>query len=233
VDTLALGIGLFSLVVFLFSTVCHEAAHAIAGKLLGDSTAYHNGQVTLNPVPHIQQEPFGLGFLPVFSMLMNLSSGGAGVIGFASAPFDPFWAVRNPNRAAWMAMAGPAANLALAAIAVILIKVGLAAGLFKLGATMSFWRLVEAPDAMEGVAVFLSILYFENILLGIWNLLPIPPMDGFSMLLFVIPEGKVAGFFELRQQAGMIFPLVMLAASGVFSSFFWPLFTSLTLLLFD
>ena len=93
--------------VFLFSTVCHEAAHALAAKLGGDLTAYHGGQVSLNPVPHIRREPFGLGLYPLLTLFLT---GGTGIIGFASAPYDPYWAMRNPRKAAWMAMAGPAAN---------------------------------------------------------------------------------------------------------------------------
>ena len=96
------GIAIFSLIVFLFSTVCHEAAHAVSALYLGDKTAYHNGQVTLNPVPHIRQEPFGLGILPLISLLQNMRTGDVWIFGFASAPFDPHWGMRNPKKAAWM-----------------------------------------------------------------------------------------------------------------------------------
>jgi Zn-dependent protease len=133
------GIAIFSLIVFLFSTVCHEAAHAVAALRLGDQTAYHNGQVTLNPWPHIRQEPFGLGVLPIISMFLNLQSGMPGVIGFASAPYDPMWAMRNPKRAAWMAMAGPAANFALALIA---------AALALMGASLTLSLLQQASELM-------------------------------------------------------------------------------------
>ena len=71
-DNPVLGIAFFSYFVFMFSTVCHEAGHAIAARLGGDSTAYLNGQVTLNPVPHIRQEPFGLGLLPLITLLTSL-----------------------------------------------------------------------------------------------------------------------------------------------------------------
>ena len=174
------GIAVFSLIVFLFSTVCHEAAHAVVGLRLGDKTAYLNGQVTLNPWPHIRQEPFGLGVLPLISMLVNLQNGMPGVIGFASAPFDPLWAMRNPRRAAWMAMAGPAANFVLALIAAVSVRVGISAGAFQMS---HGWQLASGVgDVADGFALFLSVLFFENLLLGLWNMLPIPPMDGFSML---------------------------------------------------
>ena len=216
------GIAVFSLVVFLFSTVCHEAAHAIAALRLGDKTAYLNGQVTLNPWPHIRQEPFGLGVLPLISMVLNLQSGLPGVIGFASAPFDPYWAMRNPKRAAWMAMAGPGANFGLALFAAVAMKVGVSMGLFQISHN---WRLATGTtDLAEGVALFLSVLFFENLLLGVWNMLPIPPMDGFSMILFVLPEERTTWFFQIRQQVGMMFPFLLLGLSSYFWTFFTPIF---------
>ncbi len=216
------GIAIFSLIVFLFSTVCHEAAHAIVALRLGDKTAYHNGQVTLNPWPHIRQEPFGLGLLPIISMILNLQSGVPGVIGFASAPFDPLWARRNPRRAAWMAMAGPAANFALAMLAAVAVRAGIAAGVFKVAHS---WQLASGVgDVSDGFALFLSVLFFENLLLGAWNMLPIPPMDGFSMLLFVLPEGRTDWFFEIRHQVGMMFPILMFGVSNYFWQGFIPIF---------
>ncbi|MCX6611577.1 MAG: hypothetical protein NTW74_12090, partial [Acidobacteria bacterium] len=94
------GLALFFYIAFLFSTICHEAAHALVAKWGGDDTAYLNGQVTLDPMPHIRQEPFGLGILPLISLLLSMAGNGWGVIGYASAPFDPMWAVRNPKKAA-------------------------------------------------------------------------------------------------------------------------------------
>src|SRR5205085_8307741 len=92
----------------------------------GDRTAYHGGQVTLDPIPHIRREPFGMVVLPLLSVLL------AGwPIGFASAPFDPAWAMRHPRRAAWMALAGPVGNFILVLVAAILLRAGLAAGLFQ------------------------------------------------------------------------------------------------------
>ena len=93
-------------VVFLLSTTLHEAGHAWAAKLGGDLTAYHGGQVSLDPRPHIRREPFGMVVLPILTVLVS-----GWPMGFASAPFDPIWALRHPKRAGWMALAGPAANL--------------------------------------------------------------------------------------------------------------------------
>ena len=62
-----LTLGLIWYIVFLFSTTCHEASHALVAKLGGDPTAFHGGQVTLNPVPHVQREPFGMVVVPLLS----------------------------------------------------------------------------------------------------------------------------------------------------------------------
>ncbi|MDX2267497.1 MAG: hypothetical protein NW208_05285 [Bryobacter sp.] len=218
-----LGISLFFYVAFLFSTVCHEAAHALVGKWGGDETAYLNGQVTLDPLPHIRQEPFGLGILPLISLALMVSGNSYGVIGFASAPFDPYWAMRKPRQAAWMAMAGPAANLVLALLAFALLKLGLVAGWFQFAAEPMLYQMVRGQgEVADAAAVFLGVMAFENLLLACWNLLPIPPMDGFSAALFFLPEAKVPGFLDLRAQIGMFFPVAILVLSRVFSEFFFP-----------
>src|SRR4029078_11021706 len=94
--------GVLWFLAFLFSTTVHEAMHAWAALKGGDPTAYHAGQVSLSPLPHIRREPFGMLILP---LLTAVTQGWA--IGWASAPYDPHWAARYPRRAAWMAAAGP------------------------------------------------------------------------------------------------------------------------------
>lgn len=217
------AIALINYVVFLFSVVCHEAAHAIVGMWGGDKTAYWNGQVTLSPVPHIRQEPFGLGLLPIISMLAAMQSGGYGIIGFASAPYDPLWALRHPKRAAWMALAGPGANLILAAIAAILLKMGVLAGFLSMRGGFG----EDGAGALaEGITVVLTAMLFENLLLMTWNLLPIPPMDGFSALLLFVPENKAATLLEFRGRIGMFFPIVLLVISRYFWNVFEPFYAT-------
>ena len=186
----ALVIALFAYIVFLFSTVCHEASHALAAKLGGDLTAYHGGQVDLNPVPHIRREPFGLGLFPIATLLLSLKTGGVNVFGFASAPFDVRWAIQYPRRAAWMALAGPAANFAIALLAGISIRTGIALGLFTSHGRLPYWQVVGplSNGFAEPLSILLSLFFYMNLLLGLFNLFPIPPLDGFSMLLFVVPQ---------------------------------------------
>src|SRR5208282_5331142 len=98
-----LVLGFIWYVAFLFSTTCHEAAHAYVAKIGGDTTAALGGQVSLNPIPHIRRSPFGMVVFPILSFFLS----GGGMIGWASAPYDPLWERRHPRRSAWMALAGP------------------------------------------------------------------------------------------------------------------------------
>jgi hypothetical protein len=110
---------------FLFSTTVHEAMHALVAWRLGDPTAYNGGQVSLSPIPHIKREPIGMLVLP---LLTAMTQGWA--IGWASAPYDPQWANRYPQRAALMAAAGPLGNFMIAAAAFAAMRVGLGLGTF-------------------------------------------------------------------------------------------------------
>src|SRR5262249_29972913 len=124
-ETLALGFTWY--VVFLFSTTCHEGAHALAAKLGGDPTAFHSGQVTLNPLPHIRREPLGTVVVPILSyFLSGFMFAGAG------APLAPLWHGRYPRRAAWMPLAGLAATFARMLVAPEVIRGGIAVGTFAL-----------------------------------------------------------------------------------------------------
>ena len=120
-----LAFGFLEYVVFLLSTTCHEAAHALVAKWGGDTTALEGGQVSLNPWPHIQREPFGMVVMP----LIGIASG-SGLIGWASAPYNPEWAMEHPKHAARMSLAGPVANFGIATLAGVLMRIGLAMGSF-------------------------------------------------------------------------------------------------------
>src|SRR5215831_10811986 len=184
-DSASLLLGLVWYIVFLLSTTCHEAAHAWVAKLGGDLTAYHGGQVSLDPMPHIRREPFGMVVFPILTYFM-----GGWMMGWASAPYDPNWAARYPRQAAWKSLAGPAANFLLAIVAGILIHVGLLAGVFAHPESLRFSQIVSATSdgLAAGAAAFVSILFSLNLLLGTFNLIPLPPLDGFSAIGVLLPE---------------------------------------------
>lgn len=173
--------------VFLLSLTCHEAAHAWVAYLGGDPTAYHAGQVSLNPLPHVRREPLGTVLIPVLTFMQL-----GWTMGWASAPYDPYWGDRHPRRAAIMALAGPAANLLLAGVAFAGLKAGLLAGSFT-HAPAALWstdRLVvplPGADSLEGLGRLLSVLLVLNLALCLFNLLPVPPMDGASVLAGLVP----------------------------------------------
>ena len=205
---------------FLLSLTCHEAAHALAAQIGGDDTAALGGQVTLNPMPHIQREPTGTILAPIISLVL------AGwMIGWASAPYDPYWQQRYPRRAAWMALAGPGANLALAILAGLIIIGGVFTGYFALPQTISFTGLVQpaGEGTVEAVAVFLSILFAQNILLMAFNLMPVPPLDGSTAIVLLLPEEMALKWLDFIRQPG--FSMIgILLAWYLFGEIFSPVF---------
>ncbi|MFN8653773.1 MAG: site-2 protease family protein [Gemmatimonadales bacterium] len=172
-------------VVFLLSTTLHEAAHAWAALRGGDLTAYHGGQVSLNPIPHIKREPIGMVVLPLVTVFIT-----GWPFGFASAPYSIDWARRYPTRAAWMALAGPASNLLLVLLAGLAIRAGVMAGIVSAPQSLSFGEIAEASSTglWTGAYHFIGVLFSLNLVLGIFNLLPVPPLDGSGALpLFLSP----------------------------------------------
>lgn len=207
-------------VIFLLSLTCHEAAHALAAKLGGDPTAFEGGQVTLNPIPHMKREPFGTILFPILTYFMS-----GWMMGWASAPFDPRWAQRHPRRAAWMALAGPAANLTLVLVAAVGIHVGMSAGVFSLPESARFTHITEAtPGTLaEGVATFLSILFSLNLLLMAFNLLPLPPLDGITAIGVFLPESAAVRVAQWGHQPAFML-IGMVAAWKFFGYMFDPIF---------
>lgn len=166
-------------VAFLLAVTCHEAAHAWVAWLGGDPTAYAGGQVTLNPLPHIQREPFGTVLAPLISYMLI-----GWTMGWASAPYDPYWEDRHPRRAALMALAGPLANLVLAMLAFTVLKAGLVAGWWIQSDSRPDQMVLTATTApwAGGVTVFASIVLLINCVLFVFNLFPVPPLDGASVI---------------------------------------------------
>jgi Zn-dependent protease len=187
-----LASGVIWYVVFVYSTVCHEAAHAWTSHRLGDSTAYLGGQVSLDPTPHIRREPIGMILMPIVSFLAN-----GWVMGWASAPYDPNWALRYPRRSALMAIAGPIANLLLAALAIVLMVIGAKAGVFSEphGIRLDQIIISNSGPAWAACAQVLSIMLSLNVLLFLFNLLPLPPMDGSAIPLFFL-KGQSAEAYQ-------------------------------------
>lgn len=171
-------LALFQITVLIFSAVIHEVAHGAMANHLGDPTAKNLGRLTLNPIKHL--EVFG-SFL--FPLLTFFGSGGSFLFGWAKpVPYNPLF-LRDPKRgAAYIAIAGPLANFSVALILGMIV------------------RFVVLPDTF---AMALQIIIYINILLGVFNLVPIPPLDG-SKLLFAVLGERHAAIERFLEQNGML-----------------------------
>lgn len=164
---------IFLIAVIMFSAIIHEVAHGLAADRLGDPTARYAGRLTLNPIPHL--DPFGSILLPLILAL----SGSPLFFGWAKpVPYNPF-NLRASARwgEAIVAFAGPASNFAIALVAALVI------------------RAQVLPLEIAGT-VFLIVLV--NIMLGIFNLIPIPPLDGSKVLSALLPLQLRRGYDEWR-----------------------------------
>lgn len=155
---------IFSLIVLLFSVVVHEVSHGTAAFYLGDPTAKNAGRLTLNPLKHL--DPFGSVILPLLLLLFTMGRGP--VFGWARpVPINPY-NFRNPKwDSAKVALAGPSSNFLVALV------FGLAV------------RFLPLPFSLS---VAFSIIVILNLLLAVFNLMPIPPLDGSHLLFTVLPE---------------------------------------------
>jgi Zn-dependent protease len=203
-------------VVFLVSVTLHEAAHAWAAKRGGDRTAYYGGQVSLNPIPHVRREPFGMVLLPLLSLSLF-----GWPFGYASTPYDPAWARAHPRRAAWMSLAGPASNLALLLGAALAIRLGGALGVFHAPESVNLTRVAAAlePGAAQTLAFLLSVLFSLNLILFLFNLIPVPPLDGSGALPLLLPLATIERYQALMRQ-----PLIGIAGILIAWNLFAPVF---------
>ncbi len=178
-----LGIGWY--VVFVLSLSFHEAAHAFAAMKLGDRTGYFSGQVSLHPFAHMRREPIGMIVLPIASYILN-----GWMIGWASTPYDPEWARRYPKREILMSLAGPAANLILVILSVLIIWTGWSLGYFSPPDKITFSQVTQSEHFgwANSIAVLTSILFTLNFVLFVFNLFPVPPLDGSCLVPLFLNE---------------------------------------------
>ena len=217
-----LATGLIYYAVFLFSTTLHEAAHAWAAMRGGDLTAYHGGQVSLDPIPHIRREPFGMVILPLLGVVI------AGwPFGYASAPYDPRWALAHPKRAAVMALAGPAANTILVIISGIVLLVGTMTGVFYPPDSIRFGEVAAstAGGAWPLLALLMGVIFSLNLLLALFNLLPFPPLDGSGAMPLLLSAEASRKYQEFMWGNPMFSFIGLFAAWKLFGFIFPPIFT--------
>lgn len=219
--------GLISYFIFLISTVVHEASHAITAHWFGDDTAADEGLVTLDPLPHIRREPMGMVGMPLIGLILN-----GFVIGWGSAPYNLSWARAHPRYSALMALAGPASNFCIALLAYGAMWAGIMAGIFEIPDQMSVRSLIiSSHDGLSGVTMALSLTVSLNLFLGLFNLLPIPPLDGSSVISLFVPRRYAQMITEARTNPTFqMIGLFLVFTCG--SKLIFPLFTTILWTLF-
>ena len=194
-----------SLAIFFSAVVIHEFAHAFAAYHLGDTTAQRMGRLTLNPLAHI--DPFGTILLPI--MLITLHS--PVLFGWAKPVPINFSSLKNPKRdMIWVGFAGPAANFLLAFTATLFLKIG-------------------SYDPGTLVASVVGYLITINIVLAVFNLIPIPPLDGSRVLMGLLPTPLAIAVSRLEPYGFIL--LFALLYIGLFDKIVWPVASALLHLL--
>lgn len=176
----------------IFAITLHEAAHGFVARMLGDPTAYQAGRVSLNPARHI--DPVGTLLVPVAILLASKLLGSPGMLfGWAKPVPVDFGRLRRPKKdMLWVALAGPAANLFMAILWALSLRLFVESGLQE-----SFWFEM----AMAGVNV--------NLVLMALNLLPILPLDGGRILFSLLPN-RMAWQYSKIEPYGLVIVVVLL-----------------------
>lgn len=194
---------IFLLVILIFSIILHELSHGYVAYSLGDPTAKYAGRLTLNPIPHI--DLLGSIILPGFLILMSAISQSSGIIfGWAKpVPVNPYNFRDQKWGALKVAAAGPASNFALAIFFGLLIRF----------IPHQFFL------ALPGLFLIFSLIVKVNLVLGVFNLLPIPPLDG-HWILFTFLSDRWNNLKFFLQQYGFFVLIFLIFFGGLYWMFF-------------
>ena len=206
-------------VVFLFSLSFHEAAHAWTSEKFGDYTGRYQGRITLNPIPHI--DPIGTIVFPLIMMITTIP-----LLGWAKPVETNPLLWRDKKKAnICVSAAGPISNFILLFIAFIALKTMIETGMIGINprATDYYRLLIPAPGQptfMEPLVMMLSIMLMLNLALGIFNLIPIPPLDGSHVLESVLPYEMGQAYAQIRPYGFLL--LIALMYLGILGVIFGP-----------
>ncbi len=184
---------LFELAVLIFSVIVHEISHGAVAYWLGDETAYRMGRLTLNPVRHI--DPFGSVILPLLLSIPVLFGAQPIIIGWAKpVPYNPY-NLKNPKTGAGIiALAGPVSNIIIAFV---------------------FALLVSFTGQGLAISVAFTYVILINLMLAVFNMVPIPPLDGSKILTALLPDRSPIIDFLERNSMVLILAFIFLGFSLV------------------
>jgi Zn-dependent protease len=194
---------IFVIIIIMFSAVIHEVMHGVAADRLGDPTARYAGRLTLNPLKHL--DPFGSVVLPLILAITQSPI----FFGWAKpVPYNPYNLTKSPRYGeAIVAAAGPASNFAIALLSALII------------------RSSVFPAEVNSI---IFIIVVTNVMLGIFNLIPIPPLDGSKVLTAILPTGLRIRYDRWRTQMehnpflGMGLVLILIIVAGdLFGNFIY------------
>lgn len=195
---------IMQIAVLVFAVVVHEVSHGYVSYLLGDPTAKEQGRLTFNPVSHL--DPFMSVILPAFLIF----SGSPFVIGGAKpVPVNPLFYKNHKRDLMLVSVAGPGSNFLLATLAI---------GLLAIAVRVPFINMQN----MQGLFLFIKYMIIINVILGIFNLIPVPPLDGSKILMAFLPE-DLAYKYESIAPFG-IFIIIGLLLLNILDLIFRPVF---------
>lgn len=199
---------IMQIAVLVFAVIIHEVAHGYVAFRLGDPTAKRAGRLTLNPIPHI--DPFMSVLLPAFLIF----SGSPFVIGGAKpVPINPAYFANHKKDVMLVSLAGPASNVALAVIGIVL---------FVVSVKVEFLR-------NPGILSLMKYMILINTVLAVFNLLPIPPLDGSNVLMGLLPDEAAYNFQKIAPYGFLI--IIVLLVMNVFDMILTPVLIGIQKLL--
>ena len=202
--------GILTFTIFIVFATFHEYAHGWMASRLGDSTAERSGRLSLNPLVHID-----LMWTIIMPAMLLISTGGRFALGSAKpVPVNPLW-LRNPKRdMIWVGLAGPATNVVWTLILIALTKISIRTGIVTVSLNLRY----GIPESNSPIYLLLFMCVSINIVLLVFNLIPIPPLDGSRVVEGLLPDRYAEQYSSLGRYGFMI--LIGLMFLGILGQLF-------------